>query len=803
MKLQLYQQGGQLPQDYNQFLEYSKTAPENRRPDSAWKYGDPTQYDHYGMWEALGKPKDFQTALKNNPNWTPNPQDGLYHGFSVNPNTGVWLKSYNQEGRQPGDTGWRELLYHTLNSAGKENIIYDTDLKRLRYIPKEKIAYNQKGGTQDYMSDFRWKPNKATLETFKLYSTPTPKPVEIVATASTPKYRNDIKSRKEDVQKIPNLSPQTMRQFPGSVQKEYMRHLVAERPNYKALEKFVNLTPTLVGPLPFVDNLLGFTGKGIQKLMTKTAQKALTPSEQLLKLGKNVPERKITSEELLSLNKELQDRGILKVQEKRLWPESIRRRVHDQVYPFGYTEGGTPVQKLKASAKYMLEGKTNPYWFEHITRAAEYGEDAKAAAQGLKNRDDQWSMYLGLPTKNQTYRVSPLSTNKKIVYTINPENILNDQGINYMVHEPRITRGALRTHNTAYNPKNIFHHNVVDTDELTGTMGYYNHSENLLGDKAHILMQDTWDLHPFSDPFKELSMQYPKILQKLEMGKATGLGKPFDVKMGLIFDINDPKNQYNVVTKKSNAIKFYQKGGINLSPVVVYGRNDPAFKAYQDSLSLYNLGRNYNTKTYGKLRGFTLKNEIYNYPGSNWTPEMIASEEKYLLDNSFVSEKDMKKYNWESDDIERQRIANKLFLKAKSTGYKPIGYYEGEGYFPAYKKPTNPPIVKPVPKMNPLLNISPSQVLSKRETVIPPKPQNYTDHNFYFGNALAWKDPNKEVGYYNLGDKHGRQSVTLRELMNMEPISRKDFLNSFGKNYNEQFEESLKSFSKEQLADRQ
>jgi len=35
-------------------------------------------------------------------------------------------------------------------------------------------------------------------------------------------------------------------------------------------------------------------------------------------------------------------------------------------------------------------------------------------------------MYLGLPTKNQTYRVSPLSTNKKIVYTINPENILND-----------------------------------------------------------------------------------------------------------------------------------------------------------------------------------------------------------------------------------------------------------------------------------------------------------------------------------------------------------------------------------------
>ena len=57
------------------------------------------------------------------------------------------------------------------------------------------------------MPAFRWKPNKATLEAFKLYSAPTPKPVEIVATSSTPKYRNDPKSRKEDVQKIPNLSP--------------------------------------------------------------------------------------------------------------------------------------------------------------------------------------------------------------------------------------------------------------------------------------------------------------------------------------------------------------------------------------------------------------------------------------------------------------------------------------------------------------------------------------------------------------------------------------------------------------------
>jgi len=48
-----------------------------------------------------------------------------------------------------------------------------------------------------------------------------------------------------------------------------------------------------------------------------------------------------------------------------------------------------------------------------------------------------------------------------------------------------------------------------------------------------------------------------------------------------------------------------------------------------------------------------------------------------------------------------------------------------------------------------------------------------------------------------LGDNTGRQSITINDLLKMNDVARKDFLNSFGKNYNEQFEESLKSFSKE------
>ena len=136
----LYQKGGKLPKDYQKFLDYSKTAPENRRPDSAWKYGNPRQYDHYGMWEALGKPKDFNEARKNNPDWVPD-EDGFYHGFSVNPNTGVWLKSHIPGEKEPGNTAWMEYAGFQLSgdkewNPNKLSVVFNPDLQRLQYIEK-------------------------------------------------------------------------------------------------------------------------------------------------------------------------------------------------------------------------------------------------------------------------------------------------------------------------------------------------------------------------------------------------------------------------------------------------------------------------------------------------------------------------------------------------------------------------------------------------------------------------------------------------------------------------------------------
>lgn len=125
------------PEDYDQFLNYSQTAPENRRPDENYVYGNPNDYDHYGMWEALGKPQNFNQALEMNPDWVPDEYDGSYHGFSVNPNTGVFLKS-GKPGIKPGDTTWMEVAGHYMSPrADMDTPVFDPEMGRFKYVPNE------------------------------------------------------------------------------------------------------------------------------------------------------------------------------------------------------------------------------------------------------------------------------------------------------------------------------------------------------------------------------------------------------------------------------------------------------------------------------------------------------------------------------------------------------------------------------------------------------------------------------------------------------------------------------------------
>jgi len=179
-------QGGGLPDDYQDFLDYSETAPENRRPDSEWQYGNPRQYDHYGMWDALGKPKTFEEALANYPQWQPDPGDGYYHGFSTNPNTGVWLKSHIPGESHPGDTGWMEYKDFMLSNdrnwgAKNQNLVFDPEIQRMRYVERK-----QGGGSPilNMMQQYGYTPAPETPDVFDQMRTmgilpqPTPTLVE-------------------------------------------------------------------------------------------------------------------------------------------------------------------------------------------------------------------------------------------------------------------------------------------------------------------------------------------------------------------------------------------------------------------------------------------------------------------------------------------------------------------------------------------------------------------------------------------------------------------------------------------------
>ena len=129
---------GNEPEDYEDFLRFSETAPPNRRPRPDYKYGDSNEYDHYGLWDSLGKPKDFKQALEFLPDWKPDPYDGMYHGFSTNPKTGVFLKA-GKPGLKPGDTTWMETSGFELHPhAHTHNLVFDVEMDRFRYLPKEK-----------------------------------------------------------------------------------------------------------------------------------------------------------------------------------------------------------------------------------------------------------------------------------------------------------------------------------------------------------------------------------------------------------------------------------------------------------------------------------------------------------------------------------------------------------------------------------------------------------------------------------------------------------------------------------------
>jgi len=198
----------------------------------------------------------------------------------------------------------------------------------------------------------------------------------------------------------------------------------------------------------------------------------------------------------------------------------------------------------------------------------------------IKNRVSTWDMYLGKPqTKHPLYDISELSKKGETVYTIKKDFInLAEATRRLEIYSDELIAlektgknkwGGDVTKFRKENGKWI----IPDQDaDLFGTMGGHSWEIELMPDgNVKAIARDVWDLHPFGNKANEAigtglgkksaSVNVPKAIKNIEVGKALGIGKPLNVKVGFIFDPKLKKiintfgvtgATYNALSKKTN-----------------------------------------------------------------------------------------------------------------------------------------------------------------------------------------------------------------------------------------------------------
>jgi hypothetical protein len=145
-----YQDGGvTLPEDYSQFQTFAETLPSNLQ-DPTFEYGNPDQYDLYGMWETVGKPGSFADVQDSE--YFPLDEDGTYHGFTVG-SDGTLLKPMSHS------TTWKEVMNSQLSTDPyfQENRLIRNEQGRLQYIPKAEYGMPMGTGmSQNYQGRKRF-----------------------------------------------------------------------------------------------------------------------------------------------------------------------------------------------------------------------------------------------------------------------------------------------------------------------------------------------------------------------------------------------------------------------------------------------------------------------------------------------------------------------------------------------------------------------------------------------------------------------------------------------------------------------
>jgi len=171
----------------------------------------------------------------------------------------------------------------------------------------------------------------------------------------------------------------------------------------------------------------------------------------------------------------------------------------------------------------------------------------------VSNRYATWDMYLGKPqTKHPLYDISELTTSKNdVIYTIKKDfmntNRIESRFDEYLdaiksLEKNGKTRMKMIAADDMYKKGDSWI--IPDSDkDMFGTMGGFHWEVNKLPDGNYkIFANDIWDLQPFKGK-SGVNTITGKIIDKIaepigniEVGKALGIGKPLNVKVGFIVD---------------------------------------------------------------------------------------------------------------------------------------------------------------------------------------------------------------------------------------------------------------------------
>jgi hypothetical protein len=366
-----------------------------------------------------------------------------------------------------------------------------------------------------------------------------------------------------------------------------------------------------------------------------------------------------------------------------------------------YTEKikkGLDETRFMESQRDVLNHRFDNRFSEKKGASPSYGfsSDVDANIDLVKNRWATWDMYLGKPqTKHPMYDISELTKSKKdVVYTIK-ENFIGKEEVGYRLNDyiseiEGLKNGASRGigERGAGEASSITKKGdswiVPDTDTgMFGTMGGFHWKiEKMLDGNYKAIANDVWDLQPLKNKkignpktiSGKILNKVTKPIKNIEVGKALGIGKPLNVKVGFIIDGKTKKiiNTFGLApligagvalgttqNKYGGLHKFVEEGMIlDLSPKEIEGYKNGGYIV--EELSDYAEGGVSKQKIiFSSKGGDCLKDEYWNGTKCVKIPKntrIVYHTDKDVYDKAFAAESDSSHfYNNAKSDYNKVR----------------------------------------------------------------------------------------------------------------------------------------------------